>query len=83
MSYLQTLWDIFERFLYSEYEDSEYEDSEYEDSEYEDSEYEDSEYEDSESEIIDIQTMSSGDTIGTSLSTMGIQKRLSSICDNV
>ena len=63
MSYLQTLWDIFERFLYSEYEDSEYEDSE--------------------SEIIDIQTMSSGDTIGTSLSTMGIQKRLSSICDNV
>lgn len=73
MSYLQTLWDIFERFLYSEYEDSEYEDSE----------YEDSEYEDSESEIIDIQTMSSGDTIGTSLSTMGIQKRLSSICDNV
>lgn len=78
MSYLQTLWDIFERFLYSEYEDSEYEDSEYEDSE-----YEDSEYEDSESEIIDIQTMSSGDTIGTSVSTMGIQKRLSSICDNV
>jgi hypothetical protein len=70
MSYLQTLWDIFERFLYSEYEEN---------PNYDVSEYE----QDSESEIIDIQTMSSGDTICTSVSTMGIQKRLSSICDNV
>jgi len=51
MSYLQTLWDIFERFLYSEYE--------------RDSELDIPLQTDSDSEIIDIQNMSSNDTIDT------------------
>ena len=57
MSYLQTLWDIFERFLYSEYErDSELDIPLQTDSDSDS---------DSDSEIIDIQNMSSNDTIDT------------------
>jgi len=73
MSYIQTLLNIFERFLYDGFEDS---------PSYEDSESE-SESE-SEIEIIDIQNMSSDDTVITSVSSMGIQKRLHhKVCDNV
>ena len=71
MSYIQTLLNIFERFLYDGFEDS--------------PSYEDSESEsESEIEIIDIQNMSSDDTVITSVSSMGIQKRLHhKVCDNV
>ena len=73
MSYIQVFLNIFERFLYDGFEDS---------PSYEDSESE-SEPE-SESEIIDIQNMSSDDTVITSVSSMGIQKRLHhKVCDNV
>jgi len=74
MSYLQTLWDIFERFLYSEYErDSELDIPLQTDSD-----------SDSDSEIIDIQNMSSDDTIDTSISSTCIKKLNShTICDNV
>ena len=74
MSYLQTLWDIFERFLYSEYErDSELDIPLQTDSD-----------SDSDSEIIDIQNMSSDDTIDTSISSTFIKKLNShTICDNV
>ena len=73
MSYIQVFLNIFERFLYDGFEDS---------PSYEDSESE-SESE-SEIEIIDIQNMSSDDTVITSVSSMGIQKRLHhKVCDNV
>jgi len=78
MSYLQTLWDIFERFLYSEYErDSELDIPLQTDSDSDSNS-------DSDSEIIDIQNMSSDDTIDTSISSTCIKKLNShTICDNV
>ena len=78
MSYLQTLWDIFERFLYSEYErDSELDIPLQTDSDSDSNS-------DSDSEIIDIQNMSSDDTIDTSISSTCIKKLNSNtICDNV
>lgn len=69
MSYIQSFLNIFERFLYDGFMDY--------------PSYEDSESE-SEPEIIDIQNTSSDDTVITSVSSMGIQKRLHhKVCDNV
>ena len=81
MSYIQSFLNIFERFLYDGFEDS----PSYEDSESESEPESESESEpESESEIIDIQNMSSDDTVITSVSSMGIQKRLHhKVCDNV
>lgn len=79
MSYIQVFLNIFERFLYDGFEDS----PSYEDSESESESEPESESE-SEPEIIDIQNMSSDDTVITSVSSMGIQKRLHhKVCDNV
>ena len=87
MSYIQSFLNIFERFLYDGFMDyPSYEDSESEsESELDTPLQTDSESEsESEPEIIDIQNMSSDATVITSVSSMGIQKRLHhKVCDNV
>lgn len=87
MSYIQSFLNIFERFLYDGFMDyPSYEDSESEsESELDTPLQTDSEPEpEPESEIIDIQNTSSDNTVITSISSMGIQKRLHhKVCDNV